>query len=216
MGLLGCVCFCLRSWFEASVIYCKLGVCYFFEWFWPSLEFCSYLIFFLSPCKSHFLTFFLALLSVDFGCPLTGGMVWSPFSNGRHVLSNSLSNLASSLKEVEVMKSIGIRVKPSWKSLFAYKQADNLFSYYFASKDKNGRILVDPSSEVVMLGVGKWEEWLVRYFVDFKLLFSYMKSYLDANQKRLGKYELLSNQYGCFLFKLKNNSLNEEVLDKGL
>lgn len=51
--------------------------------------------------------------------------------------------------------------------------------------------------------------------MDSKLSFSYLKNFLEANQKRFGKIELMANRQGCFLFKLMNDSLMEEILEKG-
>lgn len=57
--------------------------------------------------------------------------------------------------------------------------------------------------EIAVMGISKWEGWLVGYFVEQKLSFCFFKNYIDANVKSLGKVELLSSRQDCFMIKLK-------------
>lgn len=72
--------------------------------------------------------------------------------------------------------------KPSWKVVSPSKRVNNLISFYTPSKGENKRISVMPLLEVTMLGANKWEGWLMVYFLDSKLSYSYVKSYFEANK----------------------------------
>lgn len=107
----------------------------------------------------------------------------------RRVLPSSVTSPAGSKAVLASKNPTDQSLKPSWKSLFASNWADKLLSYYSPNKDENGRISVTPPLDVALLGAGKWEGWLVGYFVDSKPPFSYVKSFLESNQKSFGKIE---------------------------
>lgn len=93
-----------------------------------------------------------------------------------------------------------------WKTLFSKLRSESLLIYYkpIANQEET-RLRVTPPMKVVVLRVSKWDGWLVGYFTEQKLPFSFVKDYVKANVKSLGKVNVLSLGQGCFMLNMRMN-----------
>ncbi|GAV59562.1 DUF4283 domain-containing protein [Cephalotus follicularis] len=82
-------------------------------------------------------------------------------------------------------------------------------------KVENGVCVVEPSDEVFELGVKKWSNALVGYFVGKRISFKAVKEQLEKKWKKWGGVSVITGDNGTFLFNFDNSAARDLVLSNG-
>ncbi|GAV76400.1 DUF4283 domain-containing protein, partial [Cephalotus follicularis] len=82
-------------------------------------------------------------------------------------------------------------------------------------KVENGVCIVEPPDEVFDLGVKKWSNALVGYFVGKRIPFKAVKEQLEKKWKKWGGVSVITGDNGTFLFNFDNSATRDLVLSSG-
>lgn len=107
-------------------------------------------------------------------------------------------------------------VMTSWKDrVVVNSSAPRMDLQYFAPTVVNEKIVVQPPEEVVSLGIEKWKDCVVGYFLDKKLSFDAVKSIAEKVWAKFGLIDVLSNEEGFFFFRFDKAGAFRAVIEAG-
>ncbi|KAG5560701.1 hypothetical protein RHGRI_003888 [Rhododendron griersonianum] len=107
-------------------------------------------------------------------------------------------------------------VMTSWKDrVVVNSSAPRMDLQYFAPTVVNEKIVVQPPEEVVPLGIEKWKDCVVGYFLDKKLSFNAVKSIAEKVWAKFGLIDVLSNEEGFFFFRFDKAGAFRAVIEVG-
>ncbi|KAI8531013.1 hypothetical protein RHMOL_Rhmol11G0104400 [Rhododendron molle] len=85
---------------------------------------------------------------------------------------------------------------------------------YFAPSIVNDKV-VSPPPDVVNLGLDKWKDCVVGYFLDRKLHFKAVKSIAESVWARFGLVDALGNEEGFFFFQFNKPGAFRDLVEAG-
>ncbi|XP_058202838.1 uncharacterized protein LOC131317296 [Rhododendron vialii] len=80
---------------------------------------------------------------------------------------------------------------------------------------KEAKVVVCPPEDVVEAGIAKWNNYVVRYFLDKKLPFGAVSNTAFQIWKKFGIQKVMSNEQGFFFFKFSQVNAHKRVIAAG-
>lgn len=101
-------------------------------------------------------------------------------------------------------KSVNDKKKGMWKKLLFSKRSNVSLEYIKPNLSKDGvKVRVSPLSEVVALGVGKWCNCLVGFFLGKKMSFYLVKNFVNRIWKRFVDVVVVSYGQGVYIHSFR-------------
>ncbi|KAK3229305.1 hypothetical protein Dsin_001186 [Dipteronia sinensis] len=87
---------------------------------------------------------------------------------------------------------------------------------YFEPEVIDGKVVVEPPSEVIEEGIFKWSSSLVGQFLDKPLPYYHVKKAVDILWKQFGEVEVFLLENGMYIFRFADEATRDEVLSARL
>ncbi|GAV83566.1 DUF4283 domain-containing protein [Cephalotus follicularis] len=104
---------------------------------------------------------------------------------------------------------------PQWRQLFTQLHRHDERLSFHEPKEQDGVCIVEPPDEVFEIGVKRWSNTLVGYFVGKRIPFKVVKEQLEKKWRKWGAVQVVTADNGNFLFKFDNNTSCDQVLSNG-
>ncbi|XP_031264168.1 uncharacterized protein LOC116122468 [Pistacia vera] len=113
-------------------------------------------------------------------------------------------------------KQVKWEEKGAWTSVLVSKRSDISLEYVKPNMSKEGgKFRISIPTEIAALGIDKWSNCLVGFFLGKKLPFYQAKSYADRNWSRFGAVGVTSYGRGGYLLMFPDEVTKMDVLEGG-